>query len=90
MCVRLLGVTHFCGIFNIWLKPLPSQDARSVYKHSEAAAGVPSHILLQHTQSSSFKLQVCILLLMCEKLCVHLKSFSLMMEKHVYNDMEAI
>lgn len=40
MFVQLLGVTHFCDIFNNWLKPPPSQDAHTVDKHSETAAGV--------------------------------------------------
>lgn len=49
MFVRLLGVTHFCDIFNIWLKLPPSQGARPVYKPAAAADVPQSHLV------SSFK-----------------------------------
>lgn len=72
MFVQLLGVIHFCDIFNIWLKPLSSQDAHTVYKHSETAAGVPRSHLVTINREAVLNSRY-IFLTMCKKVCLTLK-----------------
>lgn len=82
MFVQLLGVTHFYDIFNFWLKPLSSQDAHTVYKHSETAAGVPlSHLvtIIRETISNSKY----ILSHRCINSLFNFKAFS-QVDKHVH------